>query len=762
MAIAGLTVTRRPIALWPATLQVMPGGVLDAALGRFFVGVTIANTSASGWPAVELRLSARARQILAAAGISVGDSLSLGDAAALAQSAAGEWISVPALPAGAERMVFFKLDVTKAAVGSHALEVEVRDPTAPQTVLTAKAPLLVSRTTMSGAQTDFTSSCDKGTLVAALSGLTVDQESFRRLLGRARALAGTPSPGVRTPAETERVRLRLKAVLCGEESDVCSVMADLTSSCAIPAGPRPGPAPATGLGALSIFSTSATTLADRTRIADGSVGSNGPVTIGNDSIINGSVTAGGDVQLGDRSVVQGDVSTAGVIRRSPTGGSVIAGAAKEHASYTSLTIPTKTVTPGANDVTVANDATQTIDPGSYKIVTLRARSKVTFSSGVYQVAQLIIEPDVTLTFNQATGPLDMRVRDALSFGDRVIIKLGTTAPGAVAQFYSAQTATEVRVGTDIALFPAALSVPGGTIHVNSRTNVVGSLQAKTVVMEPDTGAARIPADDWLGTGASGLEFLGYPSSVAYRVSYNDGFYGTTGPLAFDTLPWKTLLANAMLLLDLGLPGAVGAELISIAAQAVIGNVKTSVLNAPTVAPGTPPAPTQAGSVDAAAVKVTASRALGFPLFSQMDATPSEPNPTPIAAPGGSFGTSGSFLTNAEISAIIAASGSDPGGLKVHKSGAGTGVTHGLISALVPVSARSDDTTILYFINQVVIVPDPQNPAAGGAIAGSGDSGALWIQTRSGKVLGMTHTVGSGGAIVSRIEDVVNALQVQFD
>ena len=77
------------------------------------------------------------------------------------------------------------------------------------------------------------------------------------------------------------------------------------------------------------------------------------------------------------------------------------------------------------------------------------------------------------------------------------------------------------------------------------------------------------------------------------------------------------------------------------------------------------------------------------------------------------------------------------------------------------SPRDDASGTLHFINQVVIVPDPAAPAAGGKIAGMGDSGSLWIQTRSGKVVGMAHTVGSSGAVVSRIEDVVNALQIQF-
>jgi hypothetical protein len=150
-------------------------------------------------------------------------------------------------------------------------------------------------------------------------------------------MSGTPSTGIRTPAETERLRKRLKVVLCGDEPDVCSVLADLTTSCALPTPPVQGPLPSTGLGALSVFSTDGTTLADRTRTSDGSVGSNLAVTIGNDGLLNVNVVAGGSIQLGDRTRVQGDVTTAGTLTRSPSGGSVVLGVVHEHASYTSQT-----------------------------------------------------------------------------------------------------------------------------------------------------------------------------------------------------------------------------------------------------------------------------------------------------------------------------------------------------------------------------------------------------------------------------------------
>jgi len=761
MAISGLSIVGRPFALWPATLQVMPGGVLDAGFQRFFVGITVANASSQAWAATELRITQRGRKILGAAGIVISDGWGSADAAATGQTAQGEWIPLPAVPAGGQRLVLLKLDVSKAAVGAHTLELELREPTIPQTTILVATPLFVARTSFSASQRTFSSECDRGTLVASINAARVDQESFRSLLRRARAMSGTPAPGIRTPAETERLRKRLKAVLCGDEPDVCGVLADLTTSCALPTPPLPGPAPSTGLASLSIFSTHGTTLGDRTRISDGSVGSNLTVNIGNDGLLNVNVLAGGNVQIGDRTRIQGDVTTAGTTTRSPSGGSVVLGLVHEHASYTSQTIPTKTVTPGSTAVTVANGVTQTIAPGSYGIVTLRANSKVTFSTGTYRVTQLVIEPDVTLTLDQPTGPIDVQVRDSLSFGDRVIIKSGAvTAPDALAQFYSDQT-TEVRVGTDIALLPVALSAPKGSIHVYSRTNVVGSLLGKTVILEPDVGIGRVPADVWLGTGGSGLEFLGYPTNVAYSVNYRRGYYGSLGPLAFDAVPWKALLANAALLFELSLPSSIVSELLALAARAVIGTVKSSTLNAATTAPGSSPPPTQAGSVDAAAVNVTATRALGFPLYGQLDAAPGEANSTPISASGGIFGTSGGYLSNSELSAIIANAASDPAGLKVHKSGAGSGVTHGVISALVPTFARPDDTGTLYFANQLVIVPDAQAPAANGVIASAGDSGSLWIQTRSNKLVGLSHAIGATGAVISRIEDVVNALQIQF-
>jgi hypothetical protein len=745
----------------------MPEGVLDAGFGRFFVGLRVLNASTAAWPATEIHISVRGRRILAAAGIALSDGWSNGDAAAVAQTTPTEWVPLPPLAAGATQLVFFKMDATRATAGLHLLELELRDPTAPTVTLKAATSLPVARTVCHGSQRTFTSTCDQGSLTASLAAVSVDQELFRRVLARARALATTAAPGTRTPAETERLRLRLRGLLCGDEADVCAVMADLTTSCALPAVSPPGPAPATGVAAVAVLSDQSMTIGDRVKIIDGTLFSNHGLTIGNDGVVNADVTAGGDVQIGDRTRVEGNVNAAGLINTTPSGGAVITGARNQHAAFSSMTIPTKTVSPGSTNLPINSGAGTLLKPfqftpGSYGTVTISSNNVVALSSGLYQIGTLIINSDTTLILNQTSTPIDVRVQSTLTFGDRLIVKPGTTPPGVVAQFYSNQgTSAEVTVGTDIASFPMALTVPQGTIHVGSRTNLSGALAAKVVILDPDVGVARVPVDDWLGTGASGLEFLGYPTGLQYAVAYNGTFFGSAGPLAFNQVSWKALLANAMLQLDLGLPGAVSAELVSTADQAVVGTVKSALLNAPATAPGTTPPSSQAGSVDAAVAAVRGNRALGAPLFGYLDATPAEPNTTPVSALGGVFGTPGTFLTNADIDTVLAQAATAPDNLKVYKSGAGSGVTRGIISALLPVVARDDEAGTLQFINQLLIVADPAAPPAGGKVAGLGDSGALWIQTSSNKVVGMSHTVGSSGAVVTRFQDIVNALQIQL-
>jgi hypothetical protein len=206
---------------------------------------------------------------------------------------------------------------------------------------------------------------------------------------------------------------------------------------------------------------------------------------------------------------------------------------------------------------------------------------------------------------------------------------------------------------------------------------------------------------------------------------------------------------------------IAAELAAIGNLLAIGTVKRAVLNAPATGPTTPPAPVDAGSVDAAVVALNGIRALPSTLFEVLDASSHEENSSPVQTSGGRVDLPGDVMTNAELDNLLASSATDPEGLKVFKSGAATGLTRGLIRSLAPVTALSVGGAILYFLNQVVIAPDPAASTAGGAIVAAGDSGALWIHARTRKIVALQHATMDGLAVASRISDITKALNIRF-
>jgi hypothetical protein len=268
-------------------------------------------------------------------------------------------------------------------------------------------------------------------------------------------------------------------------------------------------------------------------------------------------------------------------------------------------------------------------------------------------------------------------------------------------------------------------------------------------------------EDWIGKGATGTELVFLPTDISYRIEHRNGFEGQFAPAPYDAVFWKGLLMVTSAVVSAGVSAAVSAELAALGDAAAIGTVKRAVLNALAAAPATPPAATADGSVDAAVVALDKSRGLPGVLFSLLDAAADEPNAVSVSSLGGRIDLSGVIVGNTELSAILAAAATDPEGLQVFKSGATTGVTRGVLQALVPVTARASGGKVSYFLNQLTIAPDPAAPAANGEIVAAGDSGALWVHWRTGRIVALQHASVGGLAVATRIGDVMKALNIRF-
>lgn len=243
----------RPFAVWPATMQMMPDGIFETSLGRYFMAVRVRNVWTETWPVdARVGLTQRCRASLAAGGITVIDHWSAADQAAVGQEVVGGRVRVGALEPWNSRLIYFKVDVTHAGVRKHNVEVEVLEPVAEDLDhlnRKARAQIFVSRTTYDAVQKVFVSTCDRGRMTVAVRELAVDYHTFKRAMGKARKILGSdgtngssvrrvsplePREGSRwcARAELERLRRELRAFLDGKDVDICAIWRRLQCCCA--------------------------------------------------------------------------------------------------------------------------------------------------------------------------------------------------------------------------------------------------------------------------------------------------------------------------------------------------------------------------------------------------------------------------------------------------------------------------------------------------------------------------------------------------
>ncbi|QGN00136.1 hypothetical protein [Methylocystis parvus] len=281
-----------------------------------------------------------------------------------------------------------------------------------------------------------------------------------------------------------------------------------------------------------------------------------------------------------------------------------------------------------------------------------------------------------------------------------------------------------------------------------------------------TGGGGDGGGDWTGTLDPGVSFFLFPTEVDYAVEYANPYSGQFGPIPFQDPWWKILLIIIAIILTIAAAVSGGSDLVNKSDDAVIGTLTRSVLNALKTQPPNPPA-SDPGSVDAAVVTLNGNRALTAAMFTVLDAASDEASTTPIETLGGKIDTPGTFLTNAQLTAVFQNLADNPGdpaaqdALRAFKSGSRSGTSSGLLmSGIAPVKPRTEeDGSTVFFVNQLVFSPDE----TGNALSCPGDSGSLWFQKSSLAVIGLNHAGHEDGsdAIACRIEDVLTAMGIRF-
>ncbi len=236
------------------------------------------------------------------------------------------------------------------------------------------------------------------------------------------------------------------------------------------------------------------------------------------------------------------------------------------------------------------------------------------------------------------------------------------------------------------------------------------------------------------------DFFLWPLEFSYTIEMPP-FRGTYSPLPYQDPWWKVFLLLLALVLWIASLVSDAEDMAYHDDDIVIGTLERW----------------QREDVDAAVCLLNGNRDLPSDTpFHYLDAQSGEVSTMPLDALDSEIAIDGQTLTNADIDALIAAGDID--GLRVFKSGSRTGLTHARILGLTGPYTRSQDGTA-FNLPQLHIVPDPDHIMG---ISNKGDSGSVWIHRNTRRIVGLNHSGnGTDTAIASRIEDVMNRLNIRF-
>jgi RHS repeat-associated protein len=238
------------------------------------------------------------------------------------------------------------------------------------------------------------------------------------------------------------------------------------------------------LAMYAIYSTEQATICQNSTVNSGMAGSNAGIDMGDNSHVTDNVIAGTTLVLHDNSRIDKNAFAGGTITKYSN--VTVGGMTRQNTSHQALTIQQKTVTPGAQNITVAGSSTLNLAPGSYNNFMALVYSKVQLSPGVYNFRSFATEPDVQIEcLMEATDAIEVNVLENLDLRDRAkVFATGATQASARSiQFYSNQ-ASVVNVHPYDNIY-AMITTPNAELHIHPYTQFSGIAYGKRVYIEPN-------------------------------------------------------------------------------------------------------------------------------------------------------------------------------------------------------------------------------------------------------------------------------------
>ncbi|MEP7049392.1 MAG: hypothetical protein ABJB12_03525 [Pseudomonadota bacterium] len=260
------------------------------------------------------------------------------------------------------------------------------------------------------------------------------------------------------------------------------------------------------LNQVAVGATQSVTLADSDHVPGTIFSDLGDTEVGNDAKV-GNLFVNGTTTLHDRSVVTGNILTKVI---APSSSATISGTVTQKNPFpppVSVVWTLNVNTASLGDVQLEPNQSRDLSPGTYGHFSVKSRSTVTLHSGVYELADFLLEPQARLVIDDSQGPVQVVVDGSYTFRGAI-----ASASPALPQILFAVLGTSVEVE---APFIGAIVAPQAAVHFQAarpqghRAFVYGS----SVKLEPGTNFSSFPFD-W--TTVVGIDFDPIPANVITR------------------------------------------------------------------------------------------------------------------------------------------------------------------------------------------------------------------------------------------------------
>jgi len=225
---------------------------------------------------------------------------------------------------------------------------------------------------------------------------------------------------------------------------------------------------------------------DRNGASEGNIHANNDIVFkkGKPSTYKGDLTAVDDISIDSKNTIDGDATAGDEV--DVASGSTVSGTITEDAAVATEPLPSPSFTAGGSDVSVPQNGTVTLAPGTYDDVTVNKKGTLKLSSGDYFVDKLELKESARLIIDVGAGAVNINVVEKLSFDKKVVVSITPLGEaGSPLVTFTQLDDDRVTIGESAKVLGAVIAVEA-EVRLSKNSRFKGAICAEKIVVDQGT------------------------------------------------------------------------------------------------------------------------------------------------------------------------------------------------------------------------------------------------------------------------------------